>query len=313
MAVKFGIHIGQQKASVQQLRELWTYADRAGADWISLWDHLYEAPPEGGTQPHYEAFSLLGALAVDTQRARLGCLVFCSAYRNIGVLMKGFVSLDHLSGGRFEPGLGSGWHDGEARAYGIHFPSQGARFRMLEEQIEVVDRWKRGEERVTYSGEYVTLEEASMLPAPMGKLPLWIGGVGPNKTLRMAGQYAQGWNAAYITAEKFGELNGILDGWCEKADRHPCDVERSINLTFSMSWDDPHVVRERLTAQWGPGAERIIGGSLMGRPSDVMEQLAPYVENRADLINVVIRPPWDQELLAAYFEEVVPQMRREWS
>ncbi len=313
MAVKFGIHIGQQKATVQQLRDLWTYADGAGADWISLWDHLYEAPPEGGTQPHFEAFSLLGALAVDTKRARLGCLVFCSAYRNIGVLMKGFVSLDHLSGGRFEPGLGSGWHDGEARAYGIHFPSQGARFRMLEEQIEVVDRWKQGEERVSFSGEYVMLEEASMLPAPMGKLPLWIGGVGPNKTLRMAGQYAQGWNAAYITAEKFGELNTILDGWCEKADRHPCDVERSINLTFSMSWDDPQVVRERLTAQWGPGAERIIGGSLMGRPSDVMEQLAPYVENRADLINVVIRPPWDQELLAAYFEEVVPQMRREWS
>ena len=313
MAVKFGIHIGQQKATVQQLRDLWTYADGAGADWISLWDHLYEAPPEGGTQPHFEAFSLLGALAVDTKRARLGCLVFCSAYRNIGVLMKGFVSLDHLSGGRFEPGLGSGWHDGEARAYGIHFPSQGARFRMLEEQIEVVDRWKQGEERVSFSGEYVMLEEASMLPAPMGKLPLWIGGVGPNKTLRMAGQYAQGWNAAYITAEKFGELNTVLDGWCEKADRHPCDVERSINLTFSMSWDDPQVVRERLTAQWGPGAERIIGGSLMGRPSDVMEQLAPYVENRADLINVVIRPPWDQELLAAYFEEVVPQMRREWS
>ncbi|MCE2855075.1 MAG: LLM class flavin-dependent oxidoreductase [Ilumatobacteraceae bacterium] len=313
MAVKFGIHIGQQKATVQQLRDLWTYADGAGADWISLWDHLYEAPPEGGTQPHFEAFSLLGALAVDTKRARLGCLVFCSAYRNIGVLMKGFVSLDHLSGGRFEPGLGSGWHDGEARAYGIHFPSQGARFRMLEEQIEVVDRWKQGEERVSFSGEYVMLEEASMLPAPMGKLPLWIGGVGPNKTLRMAGQYAQGWNAAYITAEKFGELNTILDGWCEKADRHPCDVERSINLTFSMSWDDPQVVRERLTAQWGPGAERIIGGSLMGRPSDVMEQLAPYVENRADLINVVIRPPWDQELLAAYFEEVVPEMRREWS
>jgi alkanesulfonate monooxygenase SsuD/methylene tetrahydromethanopterin reductase-like flavin-dependent oxidoreductase (luciferase family) len=227
--------------------------------------------------------------------------------------MKGFVSLDHLSGGRFEPGLGSGWHDGEARAYGIHFPSQGARFRMLEEQIEVVDRWKRGEERVSFSGEYVTLEEASMLPAAMGKLPLWIGGVGPNKTLRMAGRYAQGWNAAYITADKFGELNSILDGWCEKADRHPCDVERSINLTFSMSWDDPKVVRERLTAQWGPGAERIIGGSLMGRPSDVMEQIAPYVQNRADLINVVIRPPWDQELLAAYFEEVVPQMRREWA
>ena len=76
--VQFGVHVGAQNATVEELRTLWKWLDEAGADWISLWDHLYEAPPAGGTQPHFEAFSMLGALAVDTSRARIGCLVFCS-------------------------------------------------------------------------------------------------------------------------------------------------------------------------------------------------------------------------------------------
>jgi len=115
--VQFGVHVGAQNATVEELRTLWKWLDEVGSDWISLWDHLYEAPPAGGTQPHFEAFSMLGALAVDTHKARIGCLVFCSQYRNIGVLMKGAISVDHLSSGRFELGMGSGWHDQEAAAF----------------------------------------------------------------------------------------------------------------------------------------------------------------------------------------------------
>ena len=88
MSVQFGAHVGAQNATVEELRTLLKWLDSAGIDWISLWDHLYEAPPAGGTQPHFEAFSMLGALAVDTSNARLGCLVFCSQYRNIGLLMR---------------------------------------------------------------------------------------------------------------------------------------------------------------------------------------------------------------------------------
>ena len=80
--VQFGVHVGAQNATVEELRTLWKWLDEVGSDWISLWDHLYEAPPAGGTQPHFEAFSMLGALAVDTHKARIGCLVFCSQYRN---------------------------------------------------------------------------------------------------------------------------------------------------------------------------------------------------------------------------------------
>lgn len=312
MSVQFGVHIGAQNATVEQLRDLWRWLDTAGADWISLWDHLYEAPPAGGTQPHFEAFSMLGALAADTTRARLGCLVFCSQYRNIGVLMKGAISVDHLSNGRFELGMGSGWHDQEAKAFGIDFPSQGERFKVLESQLQAVTKWRSGE-RVTQSSPGVELEDASMLPGPRGPLPLWIGGLGPTKTLRMAGTYADGWNAAYVSADGYAELNGILDGWCEKAGRAPSAVQRSVNLSYGLSREDPGTVRSQLEAQWGPAAGRIIAGSLLGRPQDAFDQIAPFVAAGARLVNIAIRPPWDQDLLAEYIEQVVPAMRREFA
>lgn len=312
MSVQFGVHLGIQNADVGQLRQLWKWLDANGVDWISLWDHLYEAPPAGGTQPHFEAFSMLGALAVDTQNARLGCLVFCSQYRNIGLLTKGSISVDHLSGGRFEMGMGSGWHEQEAKAFGFDFPSQGQRFAVLEGQLQAINAWRNGD-RVTQVSPSVELTDAAMLPGPMGPMPLWIGGLGPKQTLRMAGKYADGWNGAYASPQHYRELNKILDDWCLQAGRKPQDVERSINLSYALSTDDVGVVRTSLENQWGGASERIISGSLLGRPKDAIEQIAAFVDAGAQLVNIAIRPPWDMELLAEYVQEVIPQMRVEFS
>ena len=312
MTVQFGIHLGPQNATVSDLRRLWKWCDSAGLDWISLWDHIYEAPPAGGTQVHYEAFSMLGALAADTSRARIGCLVFCSQYRNVGVLTKGAISVDHISGGRFEMGLGSGWHDQEAKSFGLDWPSQGGRFKVMESQLQAIEKWRRGE-RVTQSSPGVELDDAAMVPAPMGRMPIWIGGLGREKTLRMAGRYADGWNAAYVPASEYRELNGVLDDWCDKAGRPASAVERSINLSYGLSTADVGVVKNQLRDQWGAAADRIINGSVLGRPEDVMEQVAPFVEAGAQLINIAIRPPWDMSLLQEYVETVVPAMRREFN
>jgi alkanesulfonate monooxygenase SsuD/methylene tetrahydromethanopterin reductase-like flavin-dependent oxidoreductase (luciferase family) len=255
---------------------------------------------------------MLGALAVDTSHARIGCLVFCSQYRNIGVLMKGAISVDHLSSGRFELGMGSGWHDQEATAFGIDFPSQGERFKVLEGQLGAITKWRAGE-RVTQTTPGVQLTDASMVPGVKGKLPLWIGGLGPKQTLRMAGAFADGWNAAYASPAQYKELNGILDDWCVEAGREPSAVERSINLSYALSTDDVGVVKSQLETQWGAASERIISGSLLGRPQDAIEQIAPFVEAGAQMVNIAIRPPWNQELLTEYIETVVPMMRKEWS
>lgn len=311
MTVQFGIHIGPQNAGLRELRQLWRWLDREGVDWISVWDHLYEAPPAGGTQPHFEAVATLAAIAADTERARIGCLVFCSLYRNAGLLAKSAVTIDHLSGGRFELGIGSGWHDEEARAFGFAFPGPAQRHEVLDGHVRALRSLFAGETS-SLRGPGVSLDAARCLPAPAGRLPIWIGGTGRRRTLRLAGAVADGWNAAYVGAGEFRALNGVLDDWCAAAGRSPADVERSINLSFSLSLDDPATVRASLEKQWGSLAGRVRDGSLLGRPADVMEQLAPYVQAGAQLVNVVIRPPWDQELLDAYVTEVIPAMRREW-
>ena len=109
-----------------------------------MWDHLYEAPPAGGKIPHFEAIATLGALASVTERARLGCLMFCVPYRNPALLAKACVAIDHISGGRFEPGFGAGWHAPEFRAHGYEFPDIGTRFDMLGEGLEIISAMLSG-------------------------------------------------------------------------------------------------------------------------------------------------------------------------
>ena len=133
MPFSLGAHVGQQNMAMDAMRAAWRRLDAAGIDWISCWDHLYEAPPAGGTLDHFEAIATLGAMCVETKNARLGNLVFYVGYRNPGLLAKAAVTLDHLSGGRFELGLGGGWHDQEAKAFGYDFPGIGTRLDMLEE------------------------------------------------------------------------------------------------------------------------------------------------------------------------------------
>ncbi|MGH7291998.1 MAG: LLM class flavin-dependent oxidoreductase, partial [Myxococcota bacterium] len=137
MPVKLGAHLGQQNLPIDEIRRLARRFDTAGLDWNSIWDHFYEAPPAGGTQPHFEAISLLGALAVETRRATLGCLVFYPGYRNPAALAKAATTLDHLSGGRFVLGLGGGWHEWEARAYGYDVPPLATRLARLEEACQI--------------------------------------------------------------------------------------------------------------------------------------------------------------------------------
>lgn len=317
MTVSLGAHVGQQNMTTDEMRAIWRSLDEAGLDWLSAWDHLYEAPPADGTIPHYEAIATLGAMAVETKNARLGCLVFYVGYRNPGLLAKAAVTLDHLSGGRFELGLGAGWHEVEANAYGYEFPSVGTRLDMLDEATELISSLltpASGDEirRTNHAGTYYQANDASCLPPPVGdKLPIWIGGLGEKRTLRTAARLADGWNAAYITAAEFARLNGVLTTWCETEHRDPNEIERSVNLVFAMGSDrtDAARIEARIDEEWGPQAERIKGGALTGTPDDAAEQVLSYVEAGADLVNVALRAPFDRAALDAYVSEVVPAVR----
>ncbi len=308
MTVSLGVHVGQQALAMAELRSLWRRLDDAGVDWISVWDHLYEAPPAGGTIDHFEALSTLGALAADTSRARIGCLVFCVLYRNPGLLAKAATTLDHISGGRFELGLGAGWHEPEAAAFGYDFPPVGRRLDQLEEALPLL-RSLLTEERTTHDGVHFRTVDASCLPAPVQeRLPIWVGGTGEKRTLRIAAQHADGWNAAYVGADRFGELNAVADRWCGSEGRDPSTLRRSVNLIFALTADRTDVVEVVERQGFGPAAPFLAPGALGGPIDDVPERVLDYVRAGADEVNVALRAPWDDTMLDAYLE-LLPAIR----
>ena len=310
-AIELGAHVGQQNMPMDELRATWRRLDSAGVDWISVWDHLYEAPPEGGTVPHFEAIATLGALCADTSHARIGCLVFYVGYRNPGILAKAATTLDHLSGGRFELGLGAGWHEPEAKAFGFDFPPLGRRFDMLEEAVPLIRRLLT-ENRTTHDGEWFRTVDASCLPTPVqDRLPIWIGGVGEKRTLPLAAAHADGWNAAYVPPEEFARLCGVLDRACETVGRDPGEIRRVVNLTFNLVTSDADVgpMEDRLRAQWGPGLSRVLGGGLNGTPDQAVERILAYGDAGATGVNIALRAPWDADALDAYLEVVIPGVR----
>ncbi len=311
MAVALGVHIGQQNLEIGELRATWRRFDEARFDWISVWDHFYEAPPEGGIRDHFETLTTLGALAADTSHARIGCLVFYPGYRNPALLAKAAVTLDHLSGGRFTLGIGGGWHQPEAVAHGYDFPKIGTRLDLLEESIQII-RGMLQNDRTTFRGKHFRVEDVSCLPRPIqSKLPIWVGGTGEKRTLRIAARHADGWNAAYVSSVEFGRLSGVLDIWCEKEGRDPAEIQRTVNLSFAMGADEASAQHEEamLREKWGPAAGRILEGSLLGTPDRAAEMVARYIDEGAVAVNIALRAPWDPEALTAYIEQVVPQIR----
>jgi F420-dependent oxidoreductase-like protein len=310
MFLKLGAHVGQQNMSMDTMRTLWRKLDEK-VDWISAWDHFYEAPPAGGTIDHFEAMTTLGALAAETKNARLGCLVFYVGYRNPASIAKAAATLDHISGGRFELGLGAGWHEQEATAYGYDFPGVGIRLDMLDEATTII-RGLLTQERTSFKGKHYCVENASSLPLPIqDRLPIWLGGLGEKKTLRLVAKHADGWNAAYTSVEKFTRLSGVLDTWCEKLDRDPAKLQRSINLMFNLGTSQAEVdkEREKFVTAWGPAAQRVEGGALLCTPSEAVDRINAYKEAGADMINIALRAPWNEDALNAYLDEVIPAVK----
>jgi F420-dependent oxidoreductase-like protein len=311
MSISLGVHVGQQNMSMDKMRALWRKLDSNGVDWISAWDHFYEAPPKGGTEPHFEALTTLGALAAETRNARIGCLVFYVGYRNPALLAKAATTLDHITGGRFELGIGAGWHVWEASAYGFAFPDIGTRLDMLEEAAQII-RQMLTQERTNFSGKHYQVDNASCLPRPVQeRLPIWIGGVGEKRTLKLVADFADGWNAAYLSPQEFARVNEVLNHWCEDEKRDPSSLKRAANVMFNLGMDDNDLKRqqESFNADWGDMAGRVAEGALLCTPDRAVDRIMEYVAAGADEINIALRAPWNEETLDVYLTDIMPKVR----
>jgi alkanesulfonate monooxygenase SsuD/methylene tetrahydromethanopterin reductase-like flavin-dependent oxidoreductase (luciferase family) len=163
MTMTFGIHVGHLGGPMDELRKLWRFADAAGFDWTSVADHFQESPPQGGDGDCFEAIASYTAMAMETKRVRLGALVFCVNYRNPGLLAKSLCTIDHLSGGRVECGIGAGWHESEYRGFGIPFERIGVREDQLEEAVQIL-RLLFDQKVSSFDGKHFKLVDARCNP-----------------------------------------------------------------------------------------------------------------------------------------------------
>lgn len=308
--MRIGLHAGHENSTLEDLIRLWKMADAGGFYWGSVWDHIIPFPTVSPTGDCHEALAVLGALVGATKRMRVGCLVFCIGFRHPALLAKAAITLDHLSGGRFELGLGAGWNAREHEPFGLPFPALGKRFDMLEEGMQIV-RALLHDGRITFHGEYYQLEDAWCHPRPVQAVPrIWIGGAGEKRTLRIAARYADGWNVAYVSPEVYRHKCTVLDEWCEREQRDPCEITRSVNLGFYMGVDDDGARSgvKRYDAYFAEQADQFRAGTLFGTAAEVLERIGAYADIGVTDLNITLRAPYDFDAMQNFTEDVLPHV-----
>ncbi|MGI9577601.1 MAG: LLM class F420-dependent oxidoreductase [Microthrixaceae bacterium] len=230
--MRYAIKTAPQLTTFDAMLEVWQAAD--GIDLFeSAWnfDHfepIIDKPRDG---PCFEGWTSLAALAQATDRIRVGCMVTGMPYRHPSVLAQMAATVDVISGGRMELGLGAGWNQDEADALGIELPPLGERFDRCDEGLEVVTRLLR-DDVANYSGEHYTLSDAYCAPKPVQRPnpPIWIGGDGPKRTLRAVARHADYWNTPFASAESFARSVEILHGHCSEIGRDPAEITVTAQL-----------------------------------------------------------------------------------
>jgi len=307
--MRFGIHAGPQDCSIEDLRRLWQIADTRGFHWCSVWDHLYSVSDlRDPSKPAYEGIATMAALAASTRNVRVGCLVFCVGYRNPGVLAKAAVTIDHISGGRCELGLGAGWNEAEFNAFGMSFDPIKDRLDRLEETAIVLRRLFDGE-KVSLAGKQICVENAVCAPAPVqNRLRLWIGGQGEKRLLRLVARHADGWNVPFLAPEVFAARNSTLEHWCEVEKRDPRRIVRTVNVGLAIGATDARSKQqaEKLQSMFGALTEWVKPGHLLGTPAAARDRLAAYEKAGAEWVILALRAPFDWEGLELFIDEVMP-------
>jgi F420-dependent oxidoreductase-like protein len=290
-----------------------------GFDSLWVYDHFHSVP-EPTQEVTYEAWTLMAALAATTDSVRLGQMCTCNTYRPPAYLAKVAASIDVISSGRLEMGIGAGWYEHEHDGYGYEFLSPGGRLGLLEEGVEIM-RAMWTEDLVTYEGKYYSLDGAICQPKPIQQphIPFWIAGGGEKVTLNIAARYAQYTNFGGDALDGFKSKSEVLRGHCEDVGTDFEAITRSTNFNILCAETEAEVQEKkgRLLAhlkQYVPAeaAERTarLHDAASGTPEQVIEWLERYEDAGmgyaivyfADVAN-------DRSGLELFAKEVIPAFR----
>ncbi|MCJ7455187.1 LLM class F420-dependent oxidoreductase [Candidatus Bathyarchaeota archaeon] len=286
--------------------------ERLGFDSGFLYDHLITYPTIT-TESCFECYTSLAAIAMRTSKLRLGQLVTCTSYRNPALVAKMAATLDVISGGRLEFGIGAGWYEHEYQAYGYRFESPSVRIRQLREAVQIIRKmWT--EEKATFHGKYFSVDGAINSPKPIQKPhpPIMIGGNGEKLTLKAVARLADRSDlSAAITLDECVRKFGIIDQHCRDFGRDPSTIERTLHREVYVARDGRAARSRALQSKpSGVSEEAFLKSRIIGDPKECASQFNDYVE-QAGVRYFILRAPDAVELesLRLLAGEVFPNVK----
>jgi len=283
LKLRFGFKTAPQSTTYEDMQRVWLEADTVPSiEHAWLFDHFMPINGDSGG-PCFEGWSLLSAFAAQTKRLRVGLMVTGNTYRHPAVLANIGATVDIISNGRLDFGIGAGWNETEHSAYGIPLYSPGERIRRLGEACEVIKRmWT--ETAPDFDGQYYQLKQAYCEPKPIQKPypPFVIGGSGEKLTLRVVAQYADIWNYVGGGVENFQQKSAILDEHCAAVGRDPSTIERSIQIVVNYS-----------------------------NPAETLNGMKPYIEAGATHIILNLRAPYPESIVHRIGAEIAEPLKAE--
>lgn len=307
-AVRFGVHSGQLHGSYQACLELWRRAEDLGYEWASLFDHL-RPHLYGPDQSCFDGMTLLGALAAQTRRIRCAMLVTGAMWRHPAVIATAAATIDHVSGGRMELGLGAGAEDLAYEQYAMAFPSASVRLDRLDETCTIVRRLLT-DDVTTFHGEHFQLVEARLAPKPLQpRLPIVIGGSGVRRTLRIVARHADVWNTLAVSAEDYRYRLDALRRHCARIGRDPAEIRRSITFRAVLV-ENGEDAGGRATELLAGAPEEVRAEYLsVGTPEQCAAALQPFADLGVRDFLLAVKPPIDWQTVELMAKRVAPIIR----
>ena len=307
--IEFGIYLPQVAMSFEQVLDRALECERLGFDALWLYDHLYS--PGQPDKPSLEAWTLATALLARTSRLRVGQLVLCNNFRHPALLAKMAATLDVISGGRLELGLGSGSVAEEHHQAGIAWGPARERGDRLGESLEIITRMFTGSV-TTWQGQHYRVRDLPSLPPPVQQPgpPIHIGGAGPKFTLPLVARYADVWNVPTYALDRIAELSSALDAECERIGRDPASIRRSVEAVLAVAppgrLEDALALARRRYGWPGFGLE---AGGFAGPPARVGDRIAELAEAGFSSFVFFTHDRASTETLELFASEVMPRFR----
>jgi F420-dependent oxidoreductase-like protein len=308
--IRFGIQTGQQNVAWADMLDLWKKADAWGYDSLWNFDHFYPifTDPEG---PCFEAWTTLSALAQATSRARIGCMVNGNTYRHPCVTAKMAATLDHVSGGRLNLGIGAGWFELEHKTFGIDFKTVPGRLAALDEALRII-RGMFTQPKTTVHGRHYSVTDAMASPKPVQQPhpPIMIGGQGEKVLLRIVAEHADIWNNLGWAHRQLAEKAAVLRRHCDAVKRDFAAIEISQQTVAAIAADE--AAARAATAEICRELPFLAGGDdliIAGTPDECIERVERTRRMGATTLLLSFGRNPSLEMLELFAEKVIPAFR----